>query len=352
MSTIFGFGESVEGYDVPVMNEREVRAAAGILFVFAMMTFANAWFMGNFRPTKIFVIAFLIDFTIRMFINPRYCAEHDRGALCGARTGAGVGRCAAEALRLGHRLGTGGDHALADRDQQRDRADQHAGLCHLPDADVLRERLRHLHRLQDLQRPAEPPGATLRRRCLRSIHPAPSQKVGAGGTAIVLLFLALVGLVGQRGFPAADTVTPAVPAAAVAATIAARRPPSPWPSATPRSGSCTTTAAGAIAQILPPLRRHRRPSQPESTHKTCAPKPPTPSTSRTTRPPAWLIDTVDLHVAIHDGHAEVRARLACRRNPANPQADLVLNGEELTLREVGADGTALAPSRYTLGDET
>ena len=26
-------------------------------------------------------------------------------------------------------------------------------------------------------------------------------------------------------------------------------------------------------------------------------------------PPAWLIDTVDLHVAIHDGHAEVRARL-------------------------------------------
>ena len=72
MSTIFGFGESVEGFDVPVMNEREVRAAAGILFVFAMMTFANAWFMGNFRPTKIFVIAFLIDFTIRIFINPKY----------------------------------------------------------------------------------------------------------------------------------------------------------------------------------------------------------------------------------------------------------------------------------------
>ena len=72
-------------------------------------------------------------------------------------------------------------------------------------------------------------------------------------------------------------------------------------------------------------------------------------------PPAWLIDTVDLHVAIHDGHAEVRARLACRRNPAatdkNPGGDLVLNGEELTLREVGADGTALAPSRYTLADD-
>jgi hypothetical protein len=54
MNRIIGFGETVEGYDVPVMNEREVRAAAGILLVFAMMTFANAWFMGNFRPTKIF----------------------------------------------------------------------------------------------------------------------------------------------------------------------------------------------------------------------------------------------------------------------------------------------------------
>ena len=72
MDRIFGFGETVPGYDVPVLNEREVRAAAGILLVFAMMTFANAWFLGNFRPTKIFVIAFLVDFTIRIFINPKY----------------------------------------------------------------------------------------------------------------------------------------------------------------------------------------------------------------------------------------------------------------------------------------
>lgn len=31
MQKIFGFGETVAGYDVPVKNEREVRAAAGIL---------------------------------------------------------------------------------------------------------------------------------------------------------------------------------------------------------------------------------------------------------------------------------------------------------------------------------
>ena len=27
------FGETVEGYDIPVLNEREIRASAGILFL-------------------------------------------------------------------------------------------------------------------------------------------------------------------------------------------------------------------------------------------------------------------------------------------------------------------------------
>ncbi len=68
-------------------------------------------------------------------------------------------------------------------------------------------------------------------------------------------------------------------------------------------------------------------------------------------PPAWLIDTVDLHVAINDAHAEVRARLACRRNPQGIAGPLVLDGEELALQAVGIDGVALAPSRYSLADD-
>lgn len=72
MSRLFGFGETIDGYDVPVLNEREVRAAAGIMFFFALISFLNSWLMGNFRLTQIFVIAFLIDFTIRIFINPKY----------------------------------------------------------------------------------------------------------------------------------------------------------------------------------------------------------------------------------------------------------------------------------------
>jgi hypothetical protein len=72
MSNLFEFGEQVTGYEVRVLNERAVRASAGMLFLFAIIAFMNAWLMGNFQPTRIFVVAFLFDFTIRIFINPRY----------------------------------------------------------------------------------------------------------------------------------------------------------------------------------------------------------------------------------------------------------------------------------------
>lgn len=72
MSKILEFGEKVDGYAVLVLNEREIRASAGILFYFALVSFMNSWLMGNFRLTRIFVIAFLIDFTIRVFINPKF----------------------------------------------------------------------------------------------------------------------------------------------------------------------------------------------------------------------------------------------------------------------------------------
>ena len=72
MSAVFGFGQTMPDYNVPVLNEREVRAAAGILFFFALISFMNSWLLGDFRLTRIFVSAFLIDFTIRVIINPRF----------------------------------------------------------------------------------------------------------------------------------------------------------------------------------------------------------------------------------------------------------------------------------------
>ncbi len=71
-NSIFQFGESRPEFGVRVLNERAVRASAGLLFFFAMAAFMNAFLLGNFQPTRVFVVAFLLDFTLRIFVNPRF----------------------------------------------------------------------------------------------------------------------------------------------------------------------------------------------------------------------------------------------------------------------------------------
>lgn len=71
MSKIVQFGETVEGYTIPVLNEREIRAAAGILFLVMFISIQQAA-GGNFTMLKYAVIGFLIDMLIRVFINPKY----------------------------------------------------------------------------------------------------------------------------------------------------------------------------------------------------------------------------------------------------------------------------------------
>lgn len=71
MTTWFEFGQRRPEFDVPVLNERAVRAAAGMLFALALVAFMQAWLVGNFGPTRVFVLGFLLDFSIRLFINPR-----------------------------------------------------------------------------------------------------------------------------------------------------------------------------------------------------------------------------------------------------------------------------------------
>jgi len=72
MSKIIQFGEVVEGYDIPVLNEREIRAAAGLLFLMMFFSVMNAALVANFVMLKFAVIIFLTDIIIRVFINPRY----------------------------------------------------------------------------------------------------------------------------------------------------------------------------------------------------------------------------------------------------------------------------------------
>src|SRR6185503_3517654 len=66
------FGEDVEGYNIPVLNEREIRASAGILFVFMLISLMFILFNGNFLMIKYVITIFLTDLIIRVFINPRF----------------------------------------------------------------------------------------------------------------------------------------------------------------------------------------------------------------------------------------------------------------------------------------
>jgi len=72
MLHIFDFGERVDGYEVKVLNERELRAGAGILFLVALLSFVNCLVMKSIVIMQTFVWLFLAEFIIRVLINPKY----------------------------------------------------------------------------------------------------------------------------------------------------------------------------------------------------------------------------------------------------------------------------------------
>ena len=72
MNKVIKFGEEVEGYNIPVLNEREIRASAGILFLLMFISLMLILFKGDFLPVKYAITIFLTDFIIRVFINPKF----------------------------------------------------------------------------------------------------------------------------------------------------------------------------------------------------------------------------------------------------------------------------------------
>lgn len=76
---ILEFGEIIPGLHIdgkpapyPVVNERTVRAGAGIMLAIGLFGFIHALLLQNFFYLKIIVTVFMIDFGIRIFINPKY----------------------------------------------------------------------------------------------------------------------------------------------------------------------------------------------------------------------------------------------------------------------------------------
>jgi len=72
MNNVIQFGENVEGYSIPVLNEREIRASAGLLFLATFISLMLIIFKNNFLPIKYVITLFLTDFIIRVLLNPKF----------------------------------------------------------------------------------------------------------------------------------------------------------------------------------------------------------------------------------------------------------------------------------------
>jgi hypothetical protein len=72
MNKIIKFGEEADGYAIPVLNEREIRAAAGLLFLMMFISIMIVILKGDFSMLKYAVTIFLADIVIRVFVNPKF----------------------------------------------------------------------------------------------------------------------------------------------------------------------------------------------------------------------------------------------------------------------------------------
>ncbi|NQU87618.1 MAG: DUF4395 domain-containing protein [Mariniphaga sp.] len=72
MKKIIKFGEDVQGYNIPVLNEREIRAAAGLLFLLMFISIIAVVTNGDFTMLKFSIFIFFTDMVIRVFINPKF----------------------------------------------------------------------------------------------------------------------------------------------------------------------------------------------------------------------------------------------------------------------------------------
>ena len=78
-SGLFVFGTVIPGLTIhgkpapyPVVNEREVRAVAGMMFVMAFFSFFNALYLQNLSYLKITVVFFFIEFFLKTLIGTRF----------------------------------------------------------------------------------------------------------------------------------------------------------------------------------------------------------------------------------------------------------------------------------------
>lgn len=70
--SIISFGEYIEGTDFKVLDERRMRASAGIMFLFGLFATINAFIFERYIVVPYISGFLLLNFLIGVFINPKY----------------------------------------------------------------------------------------------------------------------------------------------------------------------------------------------------------------------------------------------------------------------------------------
>ncbi|OQY04533.1 MAG: hypothetical protein B6I20_02825 [Bacteroidetes bacterium 4572_117] len=70
--SIISFGEYIEGKKFKVLDERRMRASAGIMFLLGLIAFINAFILQNFIVIPYIAGFLMLNFIIGIFINPKF----------------------------------------------------------------------------------------------------------------------------------------------------------------------------------------------------------------------------------------------------------------------------------------
>ncbi len=77
----FNFGEKVDGFDFKVINERDARASAGIMFLFGLLSLFSVFTLRTLLWAELFSLTFIFEFFVRVFISPKYAPYMLLGSL-------------------------------------------------------------------------------------------------------------------------------------------------------------------------------------------------------------------------------------------------------------------------------
>ena len=81
MSLIFNFGEKIDEFDFKVINERDARASAGLMFLFGILSIFSVFMLRTLLWVELFSLTFIFEFFIRTVINPKYAPYMILGSL-------------------------------------------------------------------------------------------------------------------------------------------------------------------------------------------------------------------------------------------------------------------------------